>query len=489
LREDKHIKIVKKGFILGIILLFIGAVVIPSMGGAVVEKTSSTALDFPGYIQDLIDNANDGDTIYIPSGTYYENIVIDKSINLIGEDKDTTIIDGGGNGDVIHISADGVTVSDFTIQNSGDTWDDAGIDISWSLYNIINSNIIRNNPYGICLLYTNNNIITGNNINSNQGSGIFLDDHSSKNSIMENIISSNGWGISLSLSSNNNIRGNNISFNMMDGIYSSNSRNVITGNNIISNYDDGIDLSSSPGNIITGNIISLNKQYGINVRSVSKENIISGNNITKNSVGGIYIYYLSYDNIIYHNNFIDNTQNAYDNYNNIWDDGYPSGGNYWDDYTGTDGDGDGIGDTPYPISGSDAEDRYPLMEPWSTTPPDTPIIDGPTRGRPGITYYYNFTIDDDDGDSLMLLIDWDDGTPQEWIGPFEPGQNITVEHSWEEKGTYVIRAIAKDIYGELAVGELMVTIPRNKATTYLWYQWFLGQFPLLERLLSLIRVI
>ena len=192
---------------------------------------------------------------------------------------------------------------------------------------------------------------------------------------------------------------------------------------------------------------------------------------------------MSHDNIIYHNNFIENTQNAYDNYNNIWDDDYPSGGNYWDDYTGIDGDGDGIGDIPYPISGSDAEDRYPLMEPWSTTPPDTPIIDGPTHGRPGITYYYNFTIDDEDGHFLMLLIDWGDGTPQEVIGPFEPGETITVGHSWEEKGTYIITATTEDQYGERSESEHKMIIPRNRASNLNLLSWFLERFPLLIKII------
>ena len=51
---------------------------------------------------------------------------------------------------------------------------------------------------------------------------------------------------------------------------------------------------------------------------------------------------------------------------NVWDDGYPSGGNYWSDYTGTDADGDGIGDTTYIIDTTN-EDRYPLMEAWSAS--------------------------------------------------------------------------------------------------------------------------
>ncbi len=116
-------------------------------------------------------------------------------------------------------------------------------------------------------------------------------------------------------------------------------------------------------------------------------------------------------------------------------------------------------------------------------------IDGPTRGKPGITYCYNITIDDYDDSNLTLLIDWDDGTQQnEW---YEPDQNITVCHCWEEKGTYVIRAIAKDQYSELlAEGKLMVTIPRIRISGNSLFRLLLDRFPLLEvflRAMNLLR--
>ena len=108
----------RKGLILGIIILFVGAGVFPSTVGIKKEKT--TIMDFKsgGYIQDLIDNASDGDTINIPNGIYYENIVIDRSINLIGEDKDNTIINGSGNEMVIDVTSDWVNISGFTLENS-----------------------------------------------------------------------------------------------------------------------------------------------------------------------------------------------------------------------------------------------------------------------------------------------------------------------------------------------------------------------------------
>ena len=95
-----------------------------------------------------------------------------------------------------------------------------------------------------------------------------------------------------------------------------------------------------------------------------------------NDYAGVKLSDSSY-NDIYHNSFIGNRHHALDNANNIWDNGYPSGGNYWDDYDGLDGNGDGIGDRPYDIADGINKDRYPLMQPYGesdTTPPSVRIL-------------------------------------------------------------------------------------------------------------------
>jgi len=143
------------------------------------------------------------------------------------------------------------------------------------------------------------------------------------------------------------------------------SNNTITGNTIVSN-EMGIYLDTVNGYMINGNIIANNKMDAIYMDD-SENNDIS-NNLIKNNEKAIILVDCS--NKIYHNDFIDNTNPGFETTtphgesNNVWDDGYPSGGNYWSDYTGVDADNDGVGDTPYYISAVNP-DRYPLMKPIS----------------------------------------------------------------------------------------------------------------------------
>lgn len=118
-------------------------------------------------------------------------------------------------------------------------------------------------------------------------------------------------------------------------------------------------------------------------------------------------------------------------------------------------------------------------------PPTAPTIDGPLGGKPGIEYEYTFISTDLDGDPVMYSIDWGDYNT-EWTEFVDSSEEITLKHIWIEEGEYTIKAKAKDIHdAESNWSEFEVTIPRHRLRFYLWYEWFLERFPLLERLFGI----
>lgn len=211
-------------------------------------------------IQDAIDNAITGDIIYVKNGIYYENIVIDKKITLTGENSTKTIIDGRLAGNTIKINSNDVKIQNFTIQNSGIYFPNSGINIT-SKNNIIRSNIIKNNLYGITMYFSSNNSIIGNIINENTNCGIYLTnsinniflnnsimnhdfngigiyDKSNYNIIKNNIFKNNGYcGINIKLSSMNEIILNNLSNNYI-GIHIPSDENIIYDNEFFQNNND-----------------------------------------------------------------------------------------------------------------------------------------------------------------------------------------------------------------------------------------------------------
>ena len=354
-------------------------------------------------IQDAIDNASDGDTVFVydDSSPYYENVKVNKSINLIGENKDTTIINASGI--VVNVSADNVNISSFTIK---------GCATDMSL-NYVGSNAtfylltpypdpqyiadffnMRFTPEGECTLtaclfsfyYAEGNtwINTSEGVNvivwDDDGAGFPGAQRAIVNVPLDNISFTNETIVDFSSFDDLTFDDDfHVGFTVVnqtedryailtdDGLHGTERSTYWDGSSWRYIEDDyGFDLNL----FITANVTC--GGTGISLSDSDNSRII--NNTVKENKIGIFVEGSSNNNIIYHNNFIDNYQHAYDNGSNIWNDSYPSGGNYWDDYTGEDNfqgpnqnetGSDGIGDTPYNISGKEPpnQDRYPLMEP------------------------------------------------------------------------------------------------------------------------------
>jgi parallel beta-helix repeat protein len=148
-----------------------------------------------------------------------------------------------------------------------------------------------------------------------------------------------------------------------NGIVLAGTNNVTVENANIQGFSVGIFAPSSNYDKIAGNNIQQNSAFGIWLDGSSNNNIV-GNTIQQNAAYGIWLSSSSNNNI-YHDNFANNTQQIYSTYDsyNVWNNSYPLGGNYWNNYNGTDSNKDGIGDTPYIIDNNNI-DNYPLMHPW-----------------------------------------------------------------------------------------------------------------------------
>lgn len=232
--------------------------------------------------------------------------------------------------------------SNVTIKNARITGFTMGIYLEYASNNTISGNQITDTWQGIYLHASNNNRISHNNITANSGTGIYLDVASTANNIHENNITANGGpGMYLFSASNNSI-----------------------SENYIANNNGGISLPFSSGNVISGNMITANSADGI-VLTTASNNCIIKNSVTQNNEYGIRLSSSS-GNVFYHNNFVENTRQVFSAVSvNVWDDGYPSGGNFWSNYVGIDADGDGLGDTAYVIDENNT-DRYPLAASFRT---------------------------------------------------------------------------------------------------------------------------
>ncbi len=380
------------------------------------ESTPGWQVDHFDTIQDGITFVDEFGTVYVYNGVYEENVQIDKSIDLIGEDRNNTIIDGNGTANVIYISenADEVTLKHLSIRNSGNVWEDAGISIQ-SMNNTISENNIFHNNHGIYIDRASNNEMSDNQIRDNTRNGIFIQMASNNNNVISNSIENNG-------------------------------KNGLQIANFVSE------------NRISENIINNNDEAGIKLYWYANDNIIIKNDIIDNDYGIEILVgeFACGGNFIHQNNFIDNTINAYDECGSIWYSVYPYGGNYWNNFDepsegAYDNNSDGFVDSLYLIPGCfDNQDQYPFINRngWVLDGiPDPPIISGPIAAGLEIDLDFTAVASDPEEDQLYYLWNWGDGNSSEWLGPYESGENMTTNYSWINEGEYQIKVKVKDATG------------------------------------------
>jgi parallel beta-helix repeat protein len=362
------------------------------------------------YIQD-VDNSNlvDGKPVYywvnhngeeIPSGAGFVAIV--NSTNIIAKNLDlennyegvlfayawnSTVTNNTAVSNlhgIVTFSSSNVTISDNNV--TGEPYYGLGIGLILSSNNTVLGNTVTRSMYGISLGYlSSNNIVIENMIANNSEDGIQLTG-SSDNLVLNNTIQNNGNGIDFSFSGDHNrVTNNTITYNDC-GININANDNTFSGNMIANNKKFGVSLILSSNNTFSSNQIINGNSYGVALYQSSDYNTFCKNDIVNNTMWGVSltgsdnnmfcgnnierseysVYLRGSSNKFYHNNFISNVHSAMTfGLSNIWDDGYPSGGNYWSDYNGTDSDYDCIGNTPYFIDANN-QDNYPLMGMFSS---------------------------------------------------------------------------------------------------------------------------
>ncbi len=381
--------------------------------GIDIELSNNNTID-----NNTVNNNDDG--ILISSSvnnTVTNNTMVDDGIVIDGNkrshwnthhiDKNNTINDKrveywkDEEGGTVPSDAGGVILANCTsvsVKNQNISDGTIGVLLGFSDENkIVHNNASMNNDFGVHLCYSHNNTIANNTIRLNVEEGLYLTS-SNNNTIINNTLNSNpyGSGVRLDSSNENMVDGNKADKNGDFGIFIVDSRYNAIINNTASDQIGGVYLTSSRNNTILNNSFS-NTEYGFYLAG-SENNTFTENAIWDNVIGIRVLW--SDNNTFYHNNLINNDNQVYGSGENIWNASYPTGGNYWSDYTGSDiysgpnqdqPGSDGIGDTNYTIDGGPSADEYPLMNPLglphvTATQPTHDETNVPTNQQVKVTF-------------------------------------------------------------------------------------------------------
>nr|WP_269849067.1 NosD domain-containing protein [Methanosarcina horonobensis] len=293
------------------------------------------------------------------------NLLNGKPLYILSGVSDHVLNAGSGAGSVCLLNCQNVTVRDLVFRNESygiylygaertELKNNTFFNNTYGVYfedsenSTVQESEFSGNSYGIYLTACSGNSLTDNNLTGNKEHGIYLYE-ARYNTINGNNASGGHTGILADCSNNNtfvenNVSGSDLGLELFDSDY-----NVLTANNANSNNESGISLTISQHNILSRNIV-LENTRGITLEGwtgefLTSDNVLFANTVSNNSEFGLWLT-AAINNTVYGNSF-NNTKNVKDTGNNVWN---TTTGNYWSDYTGSDSDSNGIGDTPYVIN-------------------------------------------------------------------------------------------------------------------------------------------
>jgi len=407
-------------------------------------------------IQKAVNAASVNGTVLVAAGTFMERVVLNKTVHLVGSGGGVSIIDGQGQGPVVSVTHSGASVSGFTVENAG--------------------------VYGsaVSLFQSNNVSVTGNTISSDplsaRSTGAGVDLYLSNHTLIDgNVFVGNLFGVNMTSSGYNRVTNNLMTSNDLDGVRLVDSAHNFVFQNKFVGGEEGVEVTGqlSTLNNVTRNLIRGMSFAGVFMGYFANGNLLNENTFILNHIGvdlqNATGSSSAPPNIFYHNSFL---RSGFRNVNHVvasdiplnwWDNRSfttgPKGGNYWDDYTGTDPDGDGIGDNMLPWN---SVDYHPLIVPFVPVPiAVVSVLPGKMSGVAPFTV--SFTADVL-GTLKPFIYSWD-------FGDNSPTSDLSAPtHTYSVVGNYNVSLLVKDTSGSTSLGSVIVSVvpaPGNQTSLYL----------------------
>jgi parallel beta-helix repeat protein len=419
-------------------------------------------------IQDAIDKASEGDTIYVFGGSYDETLIISKKIILWGSiDEVPTVIESREDKRyTVDITADYVEFQDFTIRDAKDRkTSPIGALIAVRADNVVVEGNYLNDTrsYGLYLDGTGDgSIVVGNSVN-NANYGIYVANSDTVDIISNTVGNCTTYGLYLSGSTNSRLYDNTVQTSVTGVAVVSCTAVNLTDNTIRTTEYAGLHIVDSTGSIVKNNNFEYNNGAGFYLEASSSNvydnyfsmnqrgitlvglsNTIYNNTFSNQTASGIYALSTSEGNTVYKNHFRDNGKSAEDLGDNNWY--YLKTGNYYDDYGGIDRNIDGVGDTPYIKNG--IIDNYPLG--YFLKPPGKPDDPDPEdmESSVGLKITFKVKVEDEDSEQMTVYFyQYRENETDKLIGTdkrVNTGEYATCQYVQPFDATFVWYAIAND---------------------------------------------